>query len=113
MPAFKGGTITDGTYYLTSATSYDSGAGDVGQALRISMTFTLDKFTLVQDSDAECTSAPTGSGGFKTSGTKLTLTLDCPAAATESAEYTATPTMFSYSSTTAGGSGPVFTFTRQ
>jgi hypothetical protein len=111
LPAFTGGTISDGTYFLTSATSYGNN-GSAGQTQRITMSFTGGAFTLVQDSDVGCNSAPSAAGTASTSGTQLTLSITCPAADSEVASYTATSTTFSYSFGT-GSSGTVFAFTRQ
>jgi hypothetical protein len=111
LPTFTGGSIADGTYFLTGATAYGS-PETVGQTQRITMTFTGGAFTLVQDSDVGCNSAPSGSGTSSTSGNQLTLSLTCPAADSEPSSYTATSTTFSYTEAT-GSSGTVFVFTRQ
>jgi Lipocalin-like domain len=113
-PAFTGGAIADGTYALTAATAYGPSNGTVGQKQRITWVFAGTSFTLVQDSDTSCNSAPTGSGTFATSGTQLTLTLTCPASDSPTFDYTATGDTLSYSGTDGtNGTTVVFTFTRQ
>jgi lipocalin-like protein len=110
LPTFTGGPIADGTYFLTSVTHY--GATGAGQTQRITMTFTGSAFTLVQDSDASCNSAPSATGTTSISGTQLTLSIACPATDSETVSYTATSTTISYSDGT-GSSGNVFAFARQ
>lgn len=111
LPTFTGGTVADGTYFLTAATTYGSSA-TAGQTQRVTMTFTAGAFTLVQDSDVSCNSAPSAAGTTSTSGTRMTLAVTCPGGVSESFSYTATPTTFSYSDAS-GTTGTLFDFTRQ
>jgi hypothetical protein len=107
-PTFTGGTIADGTYYLTAVTTYGSGA-NAGQTQRVTMTFTGGAFTLAQDSDVGCNSAPTATGTTSISGIDLTLATACPAVDSEVVSFSATATTFSYGD----DSETLFEFTRQ
>ena len=110
LPAFSGGALVDGTYLLTSATSY-GGAGAGGQRQRITFVFANGTLQLVQDAPG-CVDAPSGTATYTTTGATLALTLTCPVAGTQPAQYTATPTSFVYSTDT-GTRGLVFMFTKQ
>ena len=111
VPAFTGGALVDGTYHLTTAISYGS-TGAVGQKQRVTIAITSGSFSLVQDSDASCNSAPSGKGTYATAGNQWTLTFACPAAGSQTTAYTATPTGFSIGDSTQP-SGVVFNYTRQ
>ena len=111
-PPFMGGTIADGLYNLTGATTYGPDDGSVGQTARITMTFSGNSFALVQDTDASCTDAPSGSGAFSVSGSTLTLSTTCPTTIPQTMSYTATPNTLSYGETN-GPTTDLYTFTRR
>jgi hypothetical protein len=112
-PSFMGGPIADGIYYLTASTAYGPPDGTAGQTQRITMTFSGGAVGIVQDSDANCTNAPSATGTFSASDNQLILSLACPLADSVVVDYTATPTTFTYGGTPSGTSSQVFTFERQ
>jgi hypothetical protein len=112
LPTFTGGQIADGTYYLVGADSY-GGAGAQGQVQRITMVFSAGTMQLVQDSDAQCNAAPTGTASYTTNGSTLSLTYSCPGAATAQVTYSATASQFVYREAGSTSGVVVFTFTRQ
>jgi hypothetical protein len=105
--AATGGTIADGTYYLTSYTIY--GAGSVGggftanQATSVTLSIAGSAWTQVQVYSIENTMS-TVSTNFTAalSGTALTLTPTCPQGAPTNATYEATSTALQVVSSTGG-----------
>jgi hypothetical protein len=86
-PEMTGGTVTDGTYVLTSEVFYNGETDDTTTSKR---TLVIAKGTLKnaesEDGDADRIIA----GTYSTSGTALTLSTVCPRATTLVFPYTAT-----------------------
>jgi hypothetical protein len=106
-PAATGGTIVDGTYYLTSYTIY--GAGSVGpgftanQATSVTLEIAGTAWTQVQVYLIESTSS-TVSTNFvaAVSGTAITLTPSCPEGPPTNATYDATSSAIQLVANTGG-----------
>lgn len=91
LPTPQGGTVVDGTYYLTSETAYGSttnGGTKHQETLVISKgTMAIVKIGLTNPIDR-------ATWTFTTSGTNLTRTRTCPSAKTETLGYDAAPASF-------------------
>lgn len=91
MPAPQGGSIFDGTYYLTQFEIYPPGSVDPYKR-RHALKFENGKVESVTSRDGS--PEQRNSGTFTTSGTNLVMTIDCPGSGTVTKGYTATATEF-------------------
>jgi hypothetical protein len=96
-PADMGGTIADGTYYLTGYTIYAGGSVGAGyvanQATSLTLVVAGSSWTQVQTFKIEgTTDTVTANYTASTIGAALTLTPTCPAGPAITESYTATAT---------------------
>ncbi len=106
-PVAAGGTIEDGTYFLTKSEVYAPGTTDAAMRKRVWM-FAGNRFEAVNN---DSNSAERKLGGTKAAnGTMLTLTVTCPMDLTATIEFTATGTTFTEH---ASGGQDLFVFTKQ
>ncbi len=91
MPSPQGGTIVDGTYFLTRFEIYPPGSVDAYKR-RHALKFENGKVESVTSRDGS--PEQRNSGTFTTSGTNLVMTVDCPGAGSVTKGYTATATEF-------------------
>jgi hypothetical protein len=113
-PAQTGGTVVDGTYVLTSAVDYSCGDAATPPlppaAATAKITGGCLQFIIAESNGDGGTIVATASETVAYSGTSITTTPVCPAAAAASSQtYTATATTFSYLST----AGFLQVFTKQ
>ena len=108
-PAMTGGTIADGTYYLTSFVVYtgpDGGTVPAGSSLKATLVIAAGRAQFVDNASGP--SAWT----LLASGTNLTIRHTCPKKYDRQVQYTATPTTFAYAFEE-NGYPLVETFTKQ
>ncbi len=114
VPAPMGGTLVDGTYYLTQASVYTGAggaSGSTGATLQASTVLSGGTYQYVQNQNGKGDSAT--SGTYTTSGTSITVEQTCPLpSAVPYSGYTATSTSFTLYGTIGGNSGSL-TYTKQ
>ena len=98
-PTAQGGTIVDGTYYLTSSTIYFSTL-DAGTAGMLRDVISVHGGAIDQSTDTGTQSSAT----YTTSGTTLDVMDTCPDVKTHQFAYTATPTSLTLIQTSKGAS---------
>lgn len=107
FPTPAGGTILDGTYYLTKHEVYPPGAPDANMRKR-TWVFSSGTFQAVNDDIGK--PATKLSGTMAVSGTKVTLTVTCPMSVVATINFTATATTFTEH---ASSGEDLFIFTKQ
>lgn len=96
-PAATGGTVSDGTYNLSTYTHYTGVGGSSGAGtltLRSTVRITGNKIDILRRDYTNVEKR--WSGTFVTSGTTITINYTCPAASSESGGYSAAPSKFAY-----------------
>jgi len=107
FPTPAGGTILDGTYYLTKHEVYPPGAPDANMRKR-TWVFSSGTFQAVNDDIGK--PATKLSGTMAVSGAKVTLTVTCPMSLVATINFTATATTFTEH---ASSGEDLFIFTKQ
>ncbi len=92
-PTPQGGTVVDGTYFLTTLNEYGSG-GPTALGRRSTMVIQGSDMQHVTDEQGIATDR--GSNTFTTSATTFTTNATCPTDATATSSYTATATTLTF-----------------
>lgn len=107
-PVPAGGTIVDGTYFLTKHEVFAPGTPDANTRKR-TIVFAGNTFQTHENDTGQAQKQYTGT--YTTSGSNLTLTVTCPISATVVIPYTATAT--TYVTFAKDSDGDVFSGTKQ
>ena len=96
-PTATGGTVSDGTYNLSTYTHYTGVGGSSGAGtltLRSTVRITGNKIDILRKDFTGIEKR--WSGTFVTSGSDITISYTCPSASTETGSYSAAPSKFAY-----------------